>query len=307
MSTSQRRLPNFLIIGAPKSGTTSLRRYLHHHPDVFIPSIAEPKYFVYLGARPSYSSPDNDSLIEGGRWLLDDYVDLFSDWRREKRGGEKSATYLWSAGSARAIRDLIPDVRLVAILRNPADRAFSHFSHNLRSLREPLTDFRDALDAETERKRGNWSYNYLYRERGRYAEQLERYYDLFPANQLLVLLYDDLLADASRVMGSICRHLGIAESYDLPVSERHNVSFGVPRNSYVHRLLTKESLAKSLIRRITPSRLQQEAWRLVFNRNIAPLPVFDKDLRRRLVEESADDVRRLERLIGRDLSAWLAT
>jgi len=237
------RLPNFLIIGAPKSGTTSLGRYLRHHPEVFIPLAEEPKYFAYPGRPPEYQSPDRSAVVKSTHWRLDEYRELFVPCRNQKACGEKSANYLWAPRAPQTIRDLVPEARLIVILRNPADRAYSHFTHNLRSLREPLQDFRAALAAESERKKQNWSYNYLYRERGYYAEQLERYYALFRREQLPVLLYDDLVADAAGVMRTICRHLGISETYPLPVGERHNVSFGVPKNGLVHRMLCRESPA----------------------------------------------------------------
>ena len=307
MSAAGGRLPNFLIIGAPKSGTTSLGRYLRHHPEVFIPKVEEPKYFAYPGHPPAYESPDRAAVVKGACWKLDDYQQLFAPWQDQKMGGEKSAQYLWSPRAAGAIRDLIPDVRLIVILRNPADRAHSHFTHNLRALREPLTEFRAALDAEPERKRQNWSYNYLYRERGRYAEQLDRYYDLFPREQILVLLYDDLVEDAAAVMQAVCRHLGVSETCDLPVGERHNVSVGVPTYGLLHRVLTRESPVKSVLRTVLPPAVQRRVWRSLFDWNLAPLPKFDPALRRQLIQEAADDIRRLERLINRDLSAWLMT
>ncbi len=305
MISGQGRLPNFLIIGAPKSGTTSLGRYLRHHPDVFMPATEEPKYFVYGGVPPHYESPDNGDLLERARWRFDDYLALFADWKHQRAGGERSATYLWSHTAPGAIRATIPDARLVAILRNPADRAFSHFAHNLRSLREPLTDFRAALDAEPERRKQNWSYNYLYRDRGRYAEQLERYFALFPSEQLLVVLYDDLVADAGEVMRKICRHLGVSDEHGLDVAERHNISEGVPTSGRMHRLLTQEGFLKSALRAAIPGPLQKHIWRAVYLRNLKPLPKLDPRLRSELVEEFTDEIRALAKLIDRDLSGWL--
>lgn len=301
------RLPTFLIIGAAKSGTTSVSRYLGHHPDVFMSPREAPAYFACAGVQPRYAGPTAGTITERAVWRLSDYRRLFAGQRDQKMAGEKSTQYLWSPLAARAIRDAIPDARLIAILRNPADRAYSQFTHNLRALWEPLTDFRAALDAEPDRKKQNWSYNYLYRERGRYAEQLERYYALFPREQLLVLPYDDLVTDAAGVMRTICRHLGISDAHALPVSERHNVSAGVPMHGLLHRVLTRDSVVKSALRKVMPPGLQRRIWWSIFRRNLAPLPAFDPALRRQLLEESANDIHKLERLIGRDLSAWRAT
>ena len=305
MTREPRRLPTFLIIGAAKSGTTSIARYLAHHPDVFMSPTEAPAYFAFSGTPPRYAGPNAEPIADHVVWRLRDYVQLFSARQHQRAAGEKSTQYLSSDVAPRNIHDAIPDARLIAILRNPADRAYSQFVHNLRSLREPLSDFRAALDAEPERTRQNWSYNYFYRERGRYANQLQRYYEFFPREQLLVLLYDDFVADPTRVMRAVCRHLDISERYSLPVTEHHNVSMGVPRHSLLHRVLTRDSATKSFLRRILPEHLQQRAWRWIFRGNMAPLPQFDPDLRRQLLEESREDIRRLECLIDRDLSAWL--
>lgn len=300
------RLPNFLIIGAAKSGTTSVARYLERHPDVFMPIREAPAYFACAGTPPRYAGPNADVIAARAVWRLSEYLRLFAAWRHEKAAGEKSTQYLSSPVAPRAISEAIPDARLIVILRNPADRAFSQFTHNLRSLREPLKDFRAALEAEPERKKANWSYNYWYRERGRYAPQLERYYALFPRTQILVLLFDDLVADAAGVMRAICRHLDISEAPSLPISERHNVSVGVPRNDLVHRFLTRDGMTKSVFRSVVPAAVQRRIWNTMFHRNLAPLPAFEPGLRRQLIEEFSDDVEQLERLIGRDLSAWRA-
>ena len=306
MTSREGRLPNFLIVGAPKSGTTSLSRYLRHHPDVFMAPVEEPKYFAYRNSPPRFASPDAATILAGTRWRRADYTGLFAGWRDQKAGGEKSALYLWSAAAPGAISEEIPEARLIAILRNPADRAYSHFAHNLRCFKEPLTDFRAALAAEPERKNQGWSYRYLYRDHGRYAEQLERYSLLFPREQMLILLYDDLVADAAGAMRTICRHLGVSQDHDLKVSERHNVSEGVRHTGMLYRALRRESLAKSAFRMLTPRWVQRRLWLSVYNRNLDPLPAFDPTLRRELVDEFGSEVRRLERLIGRDLSGWLS-
>lgn len=305
MTALEGRLPNFLIIGAAKSGTTSLSRYLRNHSDIFMAAIEEPKYFAYRGLPPRFESPDASDILAGMTWQAHDYRRLFADWSYQKMGGEKSANYLWHPAAAQAIYEEIPDVRLITILRNPADRAFSHFTHNLRSLREPLTEFRAALDAEPERKRQNWSYNYLYRDRGHYVEHLERYFSLFPREQMLILLFDDLVADPVKVMRVVCRFLGVSDDNDLNVTERHNVSMGVPKSGLLHRALTRDSVAKSLFRAVAPISLQRRLWWSLYCQNLDPLPPFDPALRRELIEEFSDEIRRLECLIDRDLSKWL--
>lgn len=304
MSEMNGRLPNFLIIGAPKSGTTSLSRYLQHHPDVFIPTQEELNYFAFRNSPPHYTSPDAARILRTTRCTASEYRRQFAQWQQQKMAGEKSALYLSAEAAPAAIYEEIPNAKLIVILRNPADRAFSHFTHNLRLLSEPLTDFRDALAAETERKKNGWSYCFWYRERGRYVSQLQRYLALFPREQLLILLFDDLRADAEALMRGVCRFLGIDERHDMQVHKRYNVSEGVPRNGPLHLALTEDSRAKSLFKAIAPPVVQQRIWWFLYRRNLAPLPTFDPALRRQLLTEFDDEITDLERLIDRDLSAW---
>jgi hypothetical protein len=266
------RLPNFLIIGAAKSGTTSLARYLKNHPDVFMSPREAPSYFAFANKPPANEGPTKEEIKRRVVWQLNEYRELFIEYGGQKAVGEKSSRYLMSPSAAQAIYETIPEVRLVAILRNPADRAYSHFLHNLRRVCEPLIDFRAALAAEPERKRCNWSVNYLYREHGHYAEQLKRYYDLFSPDHIQILLYDDLVDDAAAVMRKICIHLGISEAVELPVAERHNASDGVPKNTWLQQLLTQENLIKGTLRKMLPTKLQYPLWRLLYQRNLNPLP-----------------------------------
>lgn len=305
MTKEPLRKPNFLIIGAGKSGTTSLGRYLSRHPDVFMPSAEEPKYFAFRQTKPNFCSPDAAAILKSAHYQPKDYYKLFTSWQAEKVGGEKSAYYLSAPKAAKAIHEEIPDAKLIVIFRNPADRAFSHFNHNLRSLREPLHDFRAALAAERERTKLGWSYNFWYRERGRYAKQLKRYLDLFNEQQLLILLYDDLVVDTAAVMRRVCQFLGIDEHQDLQVNIRHNVSEGVPKNPYLHLALTKNSLAKTLFKSVTSISLQNKIWWLLYRRNLDPLPTFDPELRQELLMEFRPEILELEQLIKRDLSNWL--
>lgn len=301
--TGAGRLPNFLIIGAAKSGTTSLARYLSQHPDVYI--LEASRHFVAPGIRLQYGGPNADAVAKRTVWRREDYERMFAGWKGEKAVGEKDAVYLSSETAPRAIFEAIPRARLIAILRHPADRAHSQFTHNLRALCEPSSDFRDALQAEAERKRCGWTDNYFYRERGRYAEQLQRYYALFPPEQLLVLLYDDLVADAAGVMRKVCRHIGVSEEHGLNVAERYNISEGVPTSGGMHRLLTQEGFLKSALRTVIPSSLQKRLWWALYRKNLRPVPKLDPHLRSELVEEFTDEIRELAKLIDRDLSAWL--
>ncbi|MDP6150009.1 MAG: sulfotransferase, partial [Gammaproteobacteria bacterium] len=169
-------LPTFLVIGAPKCGTTSLYHYLDQHPDVYLSPVKEPQYFAFAGQQLDFRGPGvtiNNAVTE-----LADYRKLFSGASVEKAIGEASALYLSVPGTAERIRAQIPDVRLIAILRRPADRAFSSYMHLIRDDREPMRDFAAALAAEEQRIADNWGFLWRYKQLGRYYEQLKHYYDI---------------------------------------------------------------------------------------------------------------------------------
>ena len=207
-----RPLPTFLIIGAQKAGTTALFAYLRWHPEVMGPSWKEVSFFDRrYGAERSYRSS-------------------FPAWPRQwlvarRRGvwplvGEASPSYLFHPLAPQRVADIVPNVRLIALLRNPVERAYSHYQHEVRLGREPLS-FEDALDLEDERLRGEvermvadpsyfseaW-WNYTYVARGRYAEQLERWLEIFPREQLLVLFTEELGTSTGEAYARVLEFIG---------------------------------------------------------------------------------------------------
>jgi hypothetical protein len=295
-------MPDFLVVGAPKSGTTSLYWYLDAHPQLYLSPVKEPRYFAFADAPPRFAGPGGDELNREIVWRRADYERLFAGRASHHRlAGEASATYLWAPGAAERIAGAIPNVRIVAILRQPADRAFSHFCHNRRRHREPLARFAEALAAEPERRRRGWSFNLYYAERGLYGTQLAEYRRVLDPEQILILLYDDLVDDAAAATKRVCNHLGVSDAPGIDTSRRYNVAHGPPRSIRLHRLLTGASRPKRALRRALP----ESVFDWVASRNIAPLPTFAPAERDRLTQSFADDVALLETLIDRDLSHWL--
>jgi hypothetical protein len=199
-----RPLPNFLILGAQKAGTTALYAYLRWHPQVTGPSFKEVSFFDRHYAR-------------GERWYRAHFP-----VRRRAAIGEASPSYLLHPLAPERVVRLLPGARLIALLRNPVDRAFSHYQHEVALGREQLS-FEDAIAAEDARLRGEvermlsdpayfshawWNYTYL--ARGRYAEQLERWYAAFPRERLLVLFTEELAEDPGTTYGRVLELLGLA-------------------------------------------------------------------------------------------------
>jgi hypothetical protein len=298
-------LPDFLIIGAPKSGTTSLYSYLRSHPQVFMSRIKEPRYFAFADRKPQFRGAGGARFNRNVIWRLDEYRRLFAGRGAARAAGEASATYLWAPAAPVAIRGLIPEARLIAILRNPADRAYSHYCHNRRLGREPFTDFRAALDAEPERIAAGWNPNVHYRARGRYGEQIARYLEHFPRERLKVLLQEDLSARPDATLAEVCRFLDVDDSFVFDTRHRHNVTEGLPRRVWINRLFATQSRARDVARRVVPETIRTALFNRYYRSNLDPAPPLDPDLRGSLLAEYREDLLRLQCLIGRDIGAWL--
>ena len=303
-------LPNFLIIGAAKAGTNALYHYLRQHPQIYMSPWKEPKFFAFeteadLGFRAANGrdAPVNASVI------LDqaEYEELFDDARDgELARGEASTHYLYVEKSPGRIKTLIPDARLIAVLRNPVDRAFSSYQHLVRDDLEPL-DFGAALDAEPQRIAEHYAYLYRYTDMGFYSQQLDRYEKTFSENQLCVLLYDDLRSDPEETCRRIFSFLGVDEDFVPDMSGEYNRS-GVPKNRVMHRLLNPSAPMKRRLWNVTPRFARErllDAQTKIVNRNLQrqTMPEHERDRLRGVFRE---EVGRLEARLDRDLSHWLA-
>ena len=210
LTARRRPLPDFLVIGAQKAGTTALYAYLRWHPGIAGPSWKEVSFF-------------DRHWWRGEAW----YRGQFPLRAGERLVGEASPGYLFHPLAPERARSLVPEAKLVALLRDPVDRAYSQYQHEVALGREPLS-FEDALAAEDERLVGEverliedprafsraW-WDHTYTARGRYAEQLERWLDAFPSEQLLVVRTEDLGERPAETYGSILAFLG-AEPHQLP-------------------------------------------------------------------------------------------
>lgn len=298
------RLPNFLVIGAAKSGTTALWSFLRQHPQVFMPDLKEPHHFAFEPDRaaPVFRGPgatiQRDAVTDSAA-----YRALFADAGQAEAVGEASALYLYLPDAAHRIRVAIPDARLVAVLRQPADRAFSSYLHLKRQGREPAPTFEAALERESARIADGWGFLWRYRDLGHYPGQLRAYLDRFGSEQLLVHLYDDLLRDPLGVMQRTYAFLGIDASFAPDVSGRTNVG-GVPRRGWRGRLLGRASPVRRAVSTVVPARLRRRAGALA-DRQALQREAIPPATRQRLTDEFRDEIQELAELLGRDLGAWL--
>ncbi len=283
------RLPNFIVGGALKSGTTSLNYYLKQHPDVFMCPLKEPRFFAY-----DVDNPDHVA----GRGLrfpiksFDEYAALFSEADDQHALGEVSPHYLISPVAPRRIREALPDVRLIFSLRHPVKRAYSIYWHDVRLGKESRS-VEEAL-AESE-------YAVTH---GLYYSWLSNWYACFDPAQIKVILFDDLQSDAQGVFADLCRYLGIDDAFvpDLKVRNKGGALKHERLGHFYERLKTHP--LRQALDTLVPQGLRK---RLIDarNRNFEEPPPLSPTLAAYLSDFYREDISRLEQLLGRDLSAWL--
>ena len=295
--------PTFLILGAAKCGTTALARFLQDHPQVHLP-YKEPSYFSGWGTRVQFHEPLPDPQPPRGRWAtLDAYEQLFAGAGQAKAIGEASVSYLPDADAPALIRATVPDVRLVAFLRQPVDRAFSHFVMNRRERREPESDFRRAMESEPQRMADRWTPYLCYAHLGRYSEQVRRYRAQFPADQFRVYLYEDWDREPERVWAELMPFLGLDAAYTPDFRQRYNEA-GLARPGY-ERLWQGAGRLKQVLRPFMPRRARRFLGRPL-RQWALQRPTLDAELRQALTTRYfRDDILALQAEIGRDLSSWL--
>ena len=269
-------LPNFLIIGAPRAGTSSLYEYLKQHPEVFMSPTKELFFF------------DDPSKSVWTPRELAAYEQHFAGVSTETAIGEATPTYLYSSKAATEICEVIPDVRILVLLRQPADRAFSAYVHGLRSGDE-LRRIEHAFDADALHVRGGFYYPFL-----------RRYFELLAPERIHVVLLDDLTSDPAAVCASVFGFLGVDPAYRPDELQQHSRSRPVQRFPIIARILRKSAPRRRLYSAV-PLALRDR----VKARLLTPPPQFPPELRERLTEMYRHDIQRTSDLIGRDLSHWL--
>lgn len=265
--------PNFFVVGAAKSGTTALYNGLLRHHDVYLTTPKEPHFFAYLADPVALRHVYPDEAAARQR-----YGELFAGVRGEAAIGDASTTNLVVEGAAEIIAREVPGARIVAVLRQPVDRAFSHWRHFRVAGGEDLADFAEALRQEERRAAAGRAFTYRYLGWGRYAGQLRPYVERFGRERVLVHLYDELCADAGTVLRETFRFLDIDDAVDIPPLGRFNE-------------MTAPASAGG--------------WRsLLSRRRPPPKPTLDPELRAELTAGFEAEIAALEELLGRDLSAW---
>ena len=305
MKQTKTKLPNFLIVGAAKSGTTSLYHYLKEHPQIYMSSIKEPKFITSQFLTFPFEGKGDEKVEQKIIKSFREYAYLFKEVKNEKMVGEASADNLYFYdGAIKNIKKYLGNVKIIIALRNPSERAFSHFCHFVRDWREYLT-FEEALKEEENRKKYNWVFGWFYADVGFYYHQVKAYLEQF--NQVKIVLFDDLKRDTLGLVKELYGFLGVTPSFVPDVRTRYNIS-GIPRNKLIHKFIREPNLLKSLVKPIVKSLIPyQERQRIIAKIKTKNLqkPQMKPETREYLKNLYREDILKLQDLIKRDLSNWL--
>ena len=292
--------PDFFVAGAFKSGSTALYEQLRRHPQIFMPFHKEPLYF------------GDDLTRRYGRLTESDYLRLFRDAKPGQRVGEASTWYLYSTSAAREIKEFSPDAQVLVVLRHPVDVMYAQHNQLIFNVIEDIPDFAEALAAEPDRRAGRRLppgpinvENLFYRHSVRFAEQLERYFEVFGRERVYVMLHEDLVRDGASTVRGCLEFLGVDPSL-AAAPPKSNENRRV-RSPLVQRLIFAPKLLLPLapfLRRFPVVRAARTRL-LEMNSEVRPRQPMDPALRRQLVDEFTPEIQRLGLLLGRDLSHWL--
>ncbi len=298
---AQLRIPDFYIVGHPKSGTTALYEMLRRHPQIFMPDLKEPRWFAAdLRERFQRQGPDTHPQT------LEEYAALFEAAAPDQRVGEASPSYLRSRVAASEIARLRPDARIVAVLREPADFLRSMHLEMVQNHVERELDLRRALELELVAAQPDREPVLRYTDRVRYVEQLERYAERFAADQMLVLIYDDFRSENEATVRRVFRFLGVEDSVPVEVVEANpSVQVRSPRAGEAVRSLYAGDSTLTRVTRgaagVVPRPLRSRAGAMLRRRAYVPPEAPDPELMAELRRRFEPEVIALGEYLGRDL------
>lgn len=308
--------PNFFLIGAAKSGTTALSVMLGNHPQVYISPIKEPNFFSKDIDISSFSAEYRKiTFLAGDDYFRQKplkkehlsfirqehhYYALFEEAGDETAIGECSTSYLYSQVAAREIRNFNPEAKILVILRNPVNRAFSHYQmalkYGLTNL--PLTE---EVERDFKQQEKGWGISRLYIELGMYGSQLERYYQCFSPHQVLVLFHEDLIENQEDTFKKICLFLEV-DPLKPELTGSYNEAV-LPRFPWLNKVLTYSGLRK-LMKENIPEKTRKRLSAAFFTRE--NLPKMSNDEKEFLLGFFKEDIQKTAMLTGRNLDHWLS-
>jgi hypothetical protein len=296
-------LPDFLLIGAPKAGTTALHVALAQHPALHMSTNKEPKYFLTDGLPPV--GPGDLKTYKASVRTRPEYEALFANAPEGSLLGESTTLYLRDRGAHLRIREEIPAAKLVAVLRDPVDRAHSNWTHLRSAGLEPEGDFVKACGLERERVARGWAPFWRYLELGRYGAQLEHVFTVFPREQVLVLRYREVRERPIETLNRVCAFLGVQTGLlnELPAENVTAQVSGSRMNAALQRVTRSVASAGHRLPAAVGDKVTSKATKVLQREQRTRQPLTPEE-RAVLLPTFDDDVTLLEHVTGESFSDW---
>ena len=293
-------LPNLLIVGAAKCGTTSLHNYLKQHPDIFMSKQKEPHFLI--------NSDIGEDRIHKAISVLEDYEDMFKTDSIYKYKGESSVMYLaFPEFSIKNIKKYLdPDVKIIIMLRNPVERAFAGYLHNLRYNPSENLSFEEAFEKSEARyyQERDITPDTRYLHVGNYYSQVESFMSMFNDN-VLVIMYEDYVSDIDLCLANVFDFLDI-DKISVDTSRRHMVGGWIFKRKFLRNLLIPKNNFKSLIKSFLPNKKIRKAIKQkIMNMSTVESPSISKDMHKKLTEYYRKDIDNLSKLLNKELNCWI--
>jgi Sulfotransferase domain len=299
---------DFFIVGAARSGTTTLWHWLKAHPSVFLPNVKEPHFFCFEGKPiPCHGNELDPHYKTQLVNTKDAYLELFANSKETQLNGDASPGYLYFSGTAAKIKRHNPNAKIICILRNPCDRAFSQFIFHVQSGFESVFDFQTALKMENARVSKGWWWGHHYLRAGSYSSQWKEYCEHFQDSQRLLLLYEDLKANPEKTYLRICKFLEIVPLNTTDLNLQTNGTAGlasVPLSFAIHRVLTHGFSQKIAFHKFLPGYVVQPIKKFILAINKRSKPKLSDSLRSNLSDHYRSDVDELKLLTGLNFLQW---
>ena len=291
MSSSEKK-PNLFIVGAPKSGTTLLYHFLNNHPEAFMSEPKETNFFSYVPIKKQKLYYDAEKIQ-----TFDQYEQLFSQAKDRKIIGEGSVSYLFYPNVAHDLFKYNPEANIIVLLRNPVERALSHFLMDSR-LGFIQDSAEDIFYKNSKHKNAHLWFQQVF-ELGLYSTQLKRYFEYFPEKQIHIFFYDEIKKDTNAFFQEVCNKLELSHVEFNFSSSNRNV-FEAPKGKAIASLYKSERL-RQLSKFLFPKSLVGKIKETFFTKE---KPTFSEQFLKDLTLYYADSIRELEQMLDRPLDQW---
>jgi hypothetical protein len=294
---------DFFVVGAAKSGTTALYQTLKSADAIGLPKVKEPNHFNTGSSNVPGKGPGDNYATEAIRdpsvyqknFVTHDSTLKFFDF---------SVSYLYDDQAASNIFKYNPQAKIIIILRNPIDRAWSHHLHLTRDCRETLS-FEDAIEAEQDRMEQQFEFSWHYLEMGLYSQQVKRYLDVFGENAVLILDFKDVVGENCNTLSRLAEFVGVPAIADLSFKQDGFNATGQVKNKFVANILNRPSFLRNIVKKMVPRELGTTIMNRVRNKNLqSEKPVMTDSTRQLLKDYYKEDIQKLSEIVNLDFSNW---